>query len=408
MGARSNTDSEVTENLTRSAIEILRSLISFDSTSSNSNLPLIEFVEEYLSSIGVPATKIISTCGKKANLVGSVGPQCSDGVILSGHTDVVPVAGQVWASEPFTLERRDQRLFGRGTADMKGFIACALAAIPVLSAHGCLRRPLHLALSYDEETGCLGAPSMIEWIAASLPRPAAVIVGEPTGMAVVSSHKGVRLYRIAVKGHEAHSSLAHLGVSANMVAAKLMKQLVEIADELESNADAHSSFVPAFSTLSIGQIHGGTAANILAGECWFDFDLRCLPNVDPDVILGPFLEKVMQTDIEVRQRFSDCVVEMTLLADVPPLAADGPEYAGRLARHLTGDNATGRVVPYCSEAGQFQATGFPTVICGPGYIEQAHQADEYIEIGQLEQCLEFMMRLGDHLSVEPEPDIDWH
>jgi acetylornithine deacetylase len=378
---------------------MLARLIAFDTTSRLSNLDLIGFVEDYLGRFGINATRVANADGSKANLYATIGPMVAGGVVLSGHTDVVPVDGQPWTSDPFVLTRRGERLYGRGTCDMKGFLALALAAVPVFAEPGRLRRPVHLAFSYDEEIGCLGAPAMIAEIAARLPQPAAVIVGEPTDMQVVGAHKGITTHRVTVTGHEAHSSLTHLGLSANMVAIRLMARLAAIAEELERAGDPHSPFCPGHATLTIGQIRGGTAINILARECTFAFDLRVPPGVDPQAILAPFLAEVRTLDAGMKARFPATGIAVTRMSNTPAMAPDPGSAAERLARTLAGDNGPLRAVSYAAEAGQFQGAGFATVICGPGSIEQAHQRDEYIEIAQVERGAAFMRRLAEALAA---------
>jgi len=377
-------------------LAILARLVAFDTTSRDSNLALIDYVESLLGPLGVTATRVASPDGAKANLYATIGPRVEGGIVLSGHTDVVPVDGQAWTSHPFTLTERDGRLYGRGTCDMKGFLALALAASPGF-AQAKLARPVHLAFSYDEEVGCLGAPSMIAEIVRHVPRPAAVIVGEPTRMEVVNGHKGILSYIVTVTGHEAHSSLTHLGLSANMVAIRLLHRLAEIAEALERNADPASPFMPPHPTLTVGQINGGTAVNILARECVFAFDLRCPPRVDPQTILAPFLVEAEALDADMKARFAETGVAIVRRSATP---AFGPEPGGegeRIARALAGDNGPPRVVPYAAEAGQFQEAGFSVAICGPGSIEQAHQPDEYVELAQIQRGATFMIRLGEML-----------
>lgn len=256
-----------------SAREWLARLVAFDTTSRNSNLALIEAIEAWLGGLGVRSTRVADATGGKANLLFSIGPDVAGGVVLSGHTDVVPVDGQAWSQDPWTLTERDGRLYGRGAADMKGFIATGLSRVPAMLAAG-LKRPVHFALSYDEEIGLLGAPSLVEAITANLPQPGLVIVGEPTGMRVVDRHKGIMGLRTTVLGHEAHSSQTHLGVSANIVATRLMWRIVEIADRLAAAAPVANGFEPPHTTVTIGLVHGGTAPNILARECAFVWDIR--------------------------------------------------------------------------------------------------------------------------------------
>ena len=382
------------EVLTARALDLMATLIAFDTTSRFSNLALIAWVEAYLDGHGVAHRRVPNADGTKSNLIATVGPAISGGVVLSGHTDVVPVDGQAWSSDPFVVTRRGDRLHGRGTCDMKGFLALALAAVPDLVAAE-LKAPVHLAFSYDEEVGCLGAPDMIKVIAAELPRPALVVVGEPTNMEAVRGHKGISNFTITVTGHEAHSSLTHLGVSANMAAVKLMASLVDIAARLERDADPASPFTPKHATLTIGVMNGGTAGNILARECVFLFDLRCPPGQDPDLILKDFYAEVRELDAALKARFPDCGVTLLRRSNTPPLNPEPDGAAEVFARRLAGDNGPPRVASYAAEAGQFQNAGFSTVICGPGSIDQAHQPDEYVELSQMERGAAFMARLID-------------
>jgi acetylornithine deacetylase len=379
------------------AREILSALIGFDTTSRNSNLALIEWVEGYLDGHGVRHRRVPNADGTKSNLLATIGPAIEGGCVLSGHTDVVPVDGQAWTSDPFTLVERDGRLYGRGACDMKGFLALALAAVPDLIAAD-IRRPVHLAFSYDEEIGCLGAPALIEVINRELPKPAFVVVGEPTDMVAVNGHKGINYYHVIVSGHEAHSSQTHLGVSANMEAVKLMRLLSDIAERLDRDADPASPFMPRGATLTIGVIHGGTAGNILARECKFIFDLRCPPGVDPDAVLAPFFAAARALDAEIKARAPDAGVDVKGYAATPPFAPEPQGAAEAFARRLAGDNGPARVVSYGAEAGQFQQAGLSTVLCGPGSIEQAHQPDEYLELSQLERGHDFMRRLTEWAS----------
>jgi acetylornithine deacetylase len=386
------------EDLSRRAIELLSTLVGFDTTSRGSNLALIEWVEAYLADLGVASRRVPNLDGTKSNLLASIGPAVEGGVVLSGHTDVVPVDGQPWTSDPFVVTPRDGRLYGRGTCDMKGFLALALAAAPDL-ARATLSRPVHLALSYDEEVGCLGAPDMIAVIARDLPRPALVVVGEPTDMVAVRAHKGIASFRVTVTGREAHSSLTHLGVSANMVAVKLMAHLVTLSEQLEREADPDSPFIPKGATLTIGQVNGGTAVNILARECVFIFDLRTVAGVDAAGLLTGFMALAAKLDAEIKARAPEGGVRVETRSLTPAFAPEIDGAAELFARRLAGDNGPARVVPYASEAGQFQGAGFSTVICGPGSIDQAHQPDEFVEISQMQRGAAFMRRLIEELSV---------
>ena len=385
------------EDLARRATPILERLVGFDTTSHLSNLALIEWVESFLAGLGVASRRIASADGAKSNLLATVGPSVEGGVVLSGHTDVVPVAGQAWTSDPFALVARGGRLFGRGSCDMKGFIALALAAVPdFLEAK--LQRPAHLAFSYDEEIGCFGAPAMIEVIARELPRPALVVVGEPTSMEVVSGHKGIGVWRVTVTGREAHSSRTDLGVSAVMGAARLMGELNAIAERLTREADPASIFLPKGPTLTIGTVAGGTAGNILARQCVFVFDLRGLPDDGSHQALHGFFDLAARVDAEIKAQAPEGGVVVEQLADVPPLRADPASEAEAFVRRLAGDNGPARVASFASEAGQFQGAGLPAVLCGPGSIDQAHQPDEYVDVTQMQRGAAFMARLAEALS----------
>ncbi len=374
---------------------ILDALVSFDTTSRNSNLELIAWVEDFLSSFGVSSRRVANSDRSKANLYATVGPMEPGGVVLSGHTDVVPVDGQPWTSEPWKVEPRADRLVGRGVTDMKGFLALALAYVPVFR-NG--RTPVHLAFSYDEEVGCLGAPSMIEAMRAELPEPRLAIIGEPTGMRPVIGHKGSSTWNVTVTGHEAHSSLVNHGVSANMVAIDLMAELAALARALKAGTDPDNGFDPPEPTLTVGMMHGGTAANILAREASFTFDLRCPPGDDPDSIVAPFLALCTQTHAEIAALFPECGIEVQRRSAIPALVPADSDEAVRFVRKLTGDNGPATKVPYAAEAGQFQRAGFSAIVCGPGSIEQAHQPDEWIAIEQLERGARFMANLARELA----------
>lgn len=384
------------DTLTSRAIEILDRLVAFDTTSRASNLDLIAWVEAFLAERGVASARIPNADGAKANLIATVGPMAPGGIILSGHTDVVPVDGQVWASDPWVLTERDGRLHGRGSSDMKGFLALALAAAEQARD---LVRPIHLAFSHDEEVGCLGAPALLARLAAELPAPAAAIIGEPTSMQAIAGHKGIAVYEVVVTGREAHSSLTHLGVSANMAAIRLMASLARLAGDLTASADPASPYLPPEATLTIGEIAGGTALNILARQCRFIFDLRPLPGQDPHLILAPFFAEARALDAELKARAPEAGVTIHEAALVPALAPDPGGAAETLARRLAGDNGPPRVASYVTEAGHFRAAGFSAVLCGPGSIDQAHQPDEYVERSQIERGAAFMDRLLTELSA---------
>jgi len=381
-------------NLTK-ARAILDQLIAFDTTSRNSNLALIEWVEGYLKEHGVTATRVANAEGNKSNLFATIGPETEGGVIMSGHTDVVPVDGQNWSSDPFKTVEKDGKLYGRGTSDMKSFIALTLAYVPQFVKGA---KPVHLAISYDEEVGCLGAPSMIEQMKTRVPAPRLAIIGEPTLMKLVTGHKGISVFKVEVAGAEAHSSLVNHGISANEHAIDLMHSLIELARMLKANGDPESGFDPPYPTLTIGLMKGGEAANILAGHAEFQFDLRCPPGFVAAELLAPFKARCEALNQELSARFPQAGVTFTKIADAPPLGDAGSEDAVAFVQSLTGENSPPSKVSYAAEAGQFQQGGFPTVICGPGSIEQAHQPDEWIAIDQLEQGARFMERLAEALA----------
>ena len=379
------------------AIAILGTLVAFDTTSRLSNLALIDWVERYLADQDVASRRIGNADGDKANLLATVGPAVEGGVVLSGHTDVVPVDGQPWTSDPFVLTERDGRLYGRGASDMKGFIALALAAVPLFREG--LARPVHLAFSYDEEVGCFGAPDMIAVITRDLPRPALCIVGEPSLMKAVGGHKGAAFFRVVVTGKEVHSSQTHLGVSANMAAVELLTSLTALSADLVVRADPASPFEPRGTSLTIGRIDGGTAANILARRCEMVFDIRAEPGDDPLAVLSGFRAQVADLDARLKARDPDCGAVFEVLANVPSMAPEDGGAAEAFVRGLTGDNGPLRAVPYAAEGGQFQGAGVSTVICGPGAIDQAHQPDEYVAVDQIHHGAAFMIRLAETLRA---------
>ncbi len=375
---------------------MLADLVGFATVSDRSNLGLIDYAEERLADVGARTRRVPDATGEKAGLFASLGPDEPGGVVLSGHTDVVPVEGQAWASDPFVLEERDGRLYGRGACDMKGFLACALAAAPAFAEAG-LKRPIHFALSYDEEVGCLGAPALIEAMVGALPPIAAVIVGEPTRMKVVSAHKGLRSFRVEITGRSTHSSLVRDGVCAVTRAVPLLAQLTEEARAMEAAAPVDSPFDPPFGTLTIGRFEGGEAVNILAGRAVFESLMRPAPWDDGDGVEARLRARAAEIEAEMRAIAPEARVAVARRSNVPPLEPEADGAAERLARALTGDNER-RTVSFGTEGGQFQAAGLSTVICGPGDIAQAHQPDEFIEVDQLRQGLRFMRALADHMS----------
>jgi acetylornithine deacetylase len=374
---------------------MIERLIAFDTMSRNSNLALIDDVRDYLADHGVDSTLVASDDGRKANLYATVGPMTEGGVVLSGHTDVVPVDGQPWSSDPFRVVERDGRLYGRGSCDMKSFIAIALALVPEM---GRLKKPIHLALSYDEEVGCQGAPRMVREMAERLPRPAAVIIGEPTGMQVVTAHKGITGVRTVVTGHEAHSSQTHRGVSAVMTAARLITHLDDLARQRAAQGPFDRDFEPPYTTVHVGLVRGGTAVNIISRECEFEWDIRHIPGDEPEAIVEEFRRYCRERIEPAMQSVAPKTgVHTEISVQAPALAHEPDNAAIELVRALTGQNATHKV-PFAAEGGLFQNAGIPAVLCGPGSIDQAHQPDEYISLEQVEAGTRFVQRLIEHLS----------
>ncbi|ACB24308.1 acetylornithine deacetylase [Methylobacterium sp. PvP062] len=375
-----------------SPLDMLARLVSFDTESDKSNLALIDAVSAYLDGWDVPYLRLPNAAGDKAAILATVGPMVDGGVVLSGHTDVVPVTGQAWTSDPFTLRVADGRAYGRGAVDMKGFDALALALVPDMIAAG-LKRPIHILLSYDEETTCLGSMDGIARFGDGLPRPAAVIVGEPTGMEVADAHKSIVTCLTTVHGHEAHSARPALGANAVSAACDLVAGLNRIADLMIERGDPSGRFDPASTTVHVGTIQGGTARNILAKECRFLWEYRGLPDLDPAEIPRLFAAEVERVTRERLNRYGAYGrIETLEEVDIPGLAPEPGSEAERLCLRLAGRNRT-VAVPYATEAGRFQAAGLPTVVCGPGDIAQAHQPDEFITLDALGQGEHFLRKL---------------
>ena len=376
----------------RQAIE---RLIAFDTTSRNSNLEMIGWIAGHLEGWGVECSLSHDDDGRKANLFASMGPGGDGGIVLSGHTDVVPVDGQSWDTDPFEAVEKDGRLYGRGASDMKSFIAVSLALAPEFLARG-LKRPLHLAWSYDEEVGCLGVHRLIADVKARGVRPEAAIVGEPTSMEVVDAHKGVSGFRTSFRGVPAHSSATHIGVSATHAAGRFIAFLDDLFEEHRRRARPDLGFVPPYTTIQVGVVEGGAASNIIAQDCMVDWHFRAMPTDDPAGIearVHAFLDDLGET---MRARHPDCDIATERRASVPPLRPDSASPATALALALTGANDTARA-SFATEAGVFQESGFPAAVCGPGDIAQAHQPNEFIDLEQVEACAAFLRRLMDRI-----------
>lgn len=381
-----------------SSEELLERLVGFRTVSRNSNLDLIHFARDYLAGLGISSTLVPSADKTKANLFATVGPLAPGGVVLSGHTDVVPADAESWQSDPFVLSRRGERLYGRGTTDMKGFLATTLAMVPEMIGSD-LKRPIHLAFSYDEEIGCLGAPSMIARLVETVPAPAAVIVGEPTDMAVVTGHKGVMKMTTRLRGKSVHSSVAHLGVSAVAYAARLA---VWLDDRMRANArdPKDRRFDPPYTTLHSGMIEGGSAFNITAIDATLVSDIRAIPGEVAADYLAEYVAHAKSLEAEMRTVDPACGISVEVECDVPGCRVEENGAAETLARRLTGDNGN-HVVAYGTEAGQFQDAGLSAVVCGPGNMKRGngHDADEFIEISQLRAGEAFQRRLVETLAA---------
>ncbi len=373
--------------------QLLDVLVAFPTVSRDSNLPLIDWVEGYLASHGIPSYRHWNEDRSKAALFAHVGPWVEGAVVLSGHTDVVPVDGQDWATDPWVVIERDGRLYGRGTCDMKGYDALAIWALVAAHQAG-VARPLQIALSYDEEVGCTGAPPMIAAMQGVVPKGGAVVVGEPSTMKLITGHKGGTGYHVHVKGFEVHSSLLPYGVSAIMEGARLIGWVNDQNTDIQARPRGAlaATFDPPFTTLHVGMISGGTAHNITAGDCRFAVEMRVVPDDDINALAAAFEAEAARLDAVLKAVRPEAGVTLTRFFGVPGLRpeTDGPAEA--LVRGLTGDNATG-VVSYGTEAGQFQEAGYSAVICGPGDIAQAHQVDEYLEVSEFEAGHAFMRNL---------------
>lgn len=376
-----------------SAKEMLDKLVSFKTVSLDSNLEMINFIQDYLNSYGIDSHLVFNNLKTKANLYAQIGPNVEGGILLSGHTDVVPIEGQSWTSDPFRLIEKNGRLYGRGSCDMKGFNALILAAIPTMMKVK-LQKPIQIAFSYDEEVGCLGAPAMINKIRVTLPKAAAVIVGEPTMMNTVNGHKTSIGLKTHVRGFEVHSSLMHNGVSAVMNAGKLVSWVSEKTEKNKAMEvqEENRKFEPPFTTLHVGVINGGTAGNITAKDCRFSLDIRCLPSESSKAWVKKYEEYAEIVEAQMQTTNTKSYINIEKAHFVPGLQPEVNGFAEALVRQITRQNNT-EMVSYGTEAGQFQEAGYSTIICGPGSIKQAHQANEYIDVLQLKKGELFISEL---------------
>ena len=375
-----------------SSRDLLKTLVAFDTTSRESNLQLIEFVRDYLARFDVPCELIYNEQRSKANLFATLGPADRPGIVLSGHTDVVPVDGQPWTVAPFELSERDGKLYGRGTADMKGYIACVLALVPALVTAN-LRRPVHIALSYDEEVGCLGVRSLLKALEQRPIKPMLCIIGEPTELKPVLGHKGKLAMRCDIHGQACHSAYAPQGVNAIEYAAELIGELGRIGHRLKAPEHHDARFDPPFSTVQTGVIAGGKALNIVPADCRFDFEIRALPSHDPSEVAQE-LKTYAEHHVLPRMRAvsEQSEIRFSELSAYPGLATEAHSEAAELIAGFSGSRVFGTVA-FGTEGGLFDAAGIPTVVCGPGSMDQGHKPDEFVSLEQLNGCDEMLQRM---------------
>ena len=390
---------------TPTSLSILEELIGFDTTSCNSNLELIRYVEDYLSQYGVKSILVNDESGKKANLYATIGPSDRGGVMLSGHTDVVPVEGQHWNSDPFVLKQLEGKVFGRGSADMKGFIACVLAWVPQMVTAD-LQTPIHIALSYDEEVGCIGVRRLLDLMKNMPVVPSMAIIGEPTNMEIVVAHKGKRAIRVNVRGASAHSAYPTEGVNAVEVAAQLVTHICEVQGNIEKNGPFDSGFRVPHTTLHVGTMHGGTALNIVPNECSFDFEIRHLPEHEFDQIISDIKNFALEhLEPKMQLKNSDSGIDFTELFGYPPLFTAPNAPVVEFVRSLLDGEGEAEKISFGSEAGLFsRQIGIPAVVCGPGSILQAHRPNEYVSLDQLKLCDSMLRRLIESLKQESVTD----
>ncbi|MGC8102719.1 acetylornithine deacetylase [Metapseudomonas otitidis] len=380
------------------SLDLLERLVAFPTVSRDSNLALIGFIRDYLAGQGVASELFLNAEGTKANLFATLGPSDRGGVVLSGHTDVVPVDGQTWTRDPFRLSESEGRLYGRGTADMKGFIASVLAAVPAFLAQP-LRLPVHLAFSYDEEVGCLGVRSLLDALAQRPNRPRLCLIGEPTELRPVLGHKGKLAMRCQVHGAACHSAYAPQGVNAIEYAARLIGHLGEIGEELARPEHHDPRFDPPYSTVQTGLIEGGRALNIVPAECRFDFEVRALPGFDAQQV-ATRLDRYAQAELVPRMQAVQpgTGIRLEPLGSYPGLATDAASEAAELVALISGSRDFGTVA-FGTEGGLFHEAGIPTVVCGPGSMDQGHKPDEFVTLAQLEACDAMLLRLAEHLRA---------
>jgi acetylornithine deacetylase len=379
------------------SIDVLRDLIAFPTVSTDGNLAMIDYLSDRFEQVGATVTRVHDKTGGKANLYATLGPDQAGGILLAGHTDVVPVADQNWSSDPFEMKLNEGKLFGRGSCDMKGFIATCIALAPEF-ARSAIRRPIHFAFTYDEETGCLGAADLALHLADREDRPSLAIIGEPTNMLLIEGHKGCCEYSTHFHGREGHGSQPELGVNAVEYAVRYITRLMALRGDLQTRAPMGSAFDPPYSTINVGGLHGGVAHNVIPGLARVDWETRPVQAGDLDHVkstMQAFCDDVLLP--EMRGVWPDAHIVTDTIGETIGLEPMTDNEARDLVTELTGANGTD-VVSFGTEAGIFQSLGMAALVCGPGAIEQAHKPDEYIEISQLSACVTMLERLGSRLG----------
>jgi acetylornithine deacetylase len=387
----------------RSTIEILSALIGYPSISSRSNLDIVSYIEDYLKQHRVSSRRIPSRTGEKASVLATIGPLDRAGIVLSAHTDVVPVEGQSWSSPPFAATVRDGRVVGRGATDMKGFVACVLAQVELFKRTA-TATPVHFAFSYDEEVGCLGAPDLVAAIAALPAKPVLCIVGEPTGLRVVRAHKGKVARRVTVTGRPGHSALPHRAANAVLAAARIAAALGDLADDAARAGPRDGAFEPPYSTIHVGSLHGGTALNLVPDRATLEFEIRGVPDADVVGLLAKVDGRIADLRRELQEGAPEADITIEEISAYPALALAEEHPAVAAVRRLVDSAAPAGAVSFGTEAGLYAAAGIPTVVCGPGDIGRAHKPDEWIGVDELAAAERMMQRLAGNLG---RPVDDW-
>ena len=378
-------------------VEILERLVGFDSISGRPTHGIVGYISDYLAGYGIEATLSFDEAGERANVFATIGPATDGGIVLNGHTDVVPVDGQKWSTDPFKLTAKGSRLYGRGAVDMKGFLACVLGSLPSFRASD-LKRPIHIAFSYDEEIGGFGMPVLLESMAGKPFRPSVVIVGEPTEMKIVTGHKGAFEMRTEITGHDVHACNPTKGVNAVSYAMRLISKIEEIGKRLAASTPSNEAFEPPYGTFNIGTIEGGAARNVTAGWCNFDWEFRPMPSDDGAAVIAEIRTFVEQDLIpEMKATNDGADIKMMTTASVPALNDENATEAIVLLSDVTGRNSLD-VASFGTDAGYFSDAGFSTAVFGPGSISRAHKPDEYIEIDELAEGLGFLQKVAQHCS----------